>query len=155
MAQDRTRTYATLQRLRKLEEENRARDMMLAYHAAARGQRLREALEQTRQSALEHAAELMRQPAIDASDMRTYYQYERHLAGAIDRQDAENRLLDRALAERRQALNAAAVQRRIAERLVEREQERKAQARALWERKQMDEAAIVRALQTVRKAGDA
>jgi flagellar export protein FliJ len=153
MPRDRRKTYNVMFRVRKLEEEARARDMSLAHQAAAQGHRMRAALEQTRQQALEEAAERLSAPEIDASDMRAYYQYERHLARAIDTQDAENRKLDRKLAEERARLHAAAVRRRVMERLGEREAERLAKEAAQQEQKQLDEAAIVRALMAARKGG--
>jgi flagellar export protein FliJ len=154
MPRDRRKTYDVMHRVRKLEEDARARDMALAHQAAQRGKQTREALEQTRTAALVAAGELLASADIDASDMRAYYQYERHLARAIDVQDATNRKLDHQLVEERQKLNVAAVRRRVAERLGERERERMAQDAATQERKRLDEAAIVRALFAARKGGE-
>jgi len=153
MPRDRRKTYDVMFRVRKLEEEARARDMAVAHHAASQGHQKRASLEQMRQQALEQAAERLSSPEIDASDMRAYYQYERHLARAIDTQDAENRKLDKRLSEERARLHAAAVRRRVMERLGEREAERIAKEAAHQERKQLDEAAIVRALMAARKGG--
>lgn len=146
MARDRTRTFATLRRLRKLQEEERARETAQAHQALARGLQLRAALEQARRSALEEASARMAEPAIDASDMRAYYQYERHLARHIDRQDADNRKLDKNLAEQRRRLNEAAMRRKVVERLAELERERHAREAARQERIRVDEAAVTRAL---------
>lgn len=151
MPRNHTRAYGTMYRVRKLEEDGKAREAALAQQARARGEQLREALEQTRSAALHEAAERLAQPEIDASDARAYYQYERHLARAIDVQDAENRKLERALAEKREELRAAAVKRRVMERLVELERLRLAREAAQQERKQADEAAVVRALLAARK----
>lgn len=153
MPRDRTKTYATLHRLRKMEEDARARESAAAHHALARGLQLRAALEQTRKAALDGAAERMAAPEIDASDMRAYYQYERHLARAMDRQDAENQKLDRSLAEKRLKHNEAAVKRKIVERLSEREGLRRAETAARNERIKTDESASVRALLAMRKGG--
>lgn len=153
MSRDRRKTYNVMFRVRKLEEEACARDMALAHQAAMQGHRLRDSLEETRREALETAAQRLAAPEIDASDMRAYYQYERHLARAIDHQDADNRKLDRKLSEERERLHAAAVQRRIIERLNEREAERLLKEAAVQEQKRLDEAAIVRAQMAARKGG--
>lgn len=151
MPRDHRRTYDTMFRVRKLEEDAKARDAAAAQQARERGEQMRAALEDTRRNALEQAGQRLAAPEIDASDARAYYQYERHLARAIDLQDAENQKLERALATRRTELHAAAVKRRVMERLVERERLRFVREAAIQERKQSDEAAVVRALLAARK----
>jgi flagellar export protein FliJ len=151
MPRNRLATYDTMFRVRKMEEDAKARDAARAQLERERGEQLRQSLEQTRRSALDEAAVALSAPEIDASGARAYFQYERHLARAIDMQDAENQRLERELTQRRADLHAAAVRRRVMERLVERERLRRLREAAREERKLADEAAIVRALLAARK----
>jgi len=111
--------YAVLLRVRKQEEDVKAQELARSREAIQRGQRERSSLELTRRQALEQAGtSLLAQ--FDAAEIRSYYQYERHLAHLRDQKDAEIRELKADEAIRIDVLDRAIQARRIAEKLHER-----------------------------------
>lgn len=111
--------YAVLLRLRKQEEDLRAQALAESRNAVLRSQRERTSLELTRQLALEHAGETL-MDRFDATEVRSYYQYERHLAVLRDQKDADIRELRTVEAEKLAQLESATKARRVAEKLHDR-----------------------------------
>lgn len=114
--------YAAILRIRKQAEDRQAQAVALVRNRIQTARRERTSLELTRQSALEQAGSNLQQH-FDASDIRSYYQYERHLAGLRDQKDAEIRELLREEAAELKTLETATQSRRIAEKLNERRRE--------------------------------
>lgn len=114
--------YAAILRIREQAEDLQSQTVARVRHRIQTARRERTSLELTRQSALEQAGTTLQQH-FDASDIRSYYQYERHLAGLRDRKDAEIRELLREEFTEIKLLEKATQARRIAEKLHERRRE--------------------------------
>lgn len=84
-----------------------------------RAQDQRGAIIEEQRRALDHAGDLS-QHAFDASDVRRYYQYERHLARLAVAKDAEIRQLEKTAEHKRMELEEATKRKRIMEKLKER-----------------------------------
>src|SRR5690606_3944143 len=110
--------------------------------AAAESTRL--GIQQAQTSALHEAGRRISQPEFDSSDVRAYYQYERHLAKSLDECDADIRELGRALAARQEGLLEAAARRRMIELLRERRLLERAQRLRKLEQQASDEVAVAR-----------
>lgn len=134
--------YAVLLRLRKQEEDIKAQALARSRRAVQRSQRERTSLELTRRLALEQAGEHLA-TRFDAAEVRSYYQYERHLAVLRDRKDAEIRDLQVAEAETLAVLEQATQARRIAEKLHERRREDYRKHLSHEAQKQLDETATM------------
>ena len=139
------RVLETLLRVRRNEEERRARDAAVARQTLAAAELTRLGIEQAQTAALNEAGRRISQPQFDSSDVRAYYQYERHLAKSLDTCDADIRELGRALASRQEALLAAAARRRMIELLRERRLLERAQRLRKLEQQASDEVAVARA----------
>lgn len=113
--------YKTLLRIRKRQEDLRAQALAEARRNVNAAIRRRDeiALEQTR--ALEQAG-TRTASRFNASDVRRYFQYERHLAQLGDETEALIAKLTAVEEERREELDAAMKKRRILERLKERQE---------------------------------
>ncbi len=140
MALRRPDRYNTLLRIRKRQEDLRAyalaasrRDLQLARDERAR-------IVEEQQQMLARAGELA-QRGFDASDVRRYYQYERHLARLGDVKDASIRQLEQATEERRAELEEATKAKRIVEKLVERKMDVYQHELRKLEQKTLDEVA--------------
>lgn len=114
--------YAAILRIREQAEDLQSQAVARVRNHLQTARRERTSLELTRQSALEQAGTTLQQH-FDASDIRSYYQYERHLAGLRDQKDAEIRELLREEAAELRLLEKATQARRIAEKLHERRRE--------------------------------
>jgi flagellar export protein FliJ len=134
--------YAALLRLRKQSEELKAQDLAVSRLEVQQAQRQRTSLELTRQSALEHAGQNL-MVKFDAAEIRSYYQYERHLATLRDQKDAEIRELQRIESEKLATLEGASQVRRIAEKLHERRRQAYRAQLERDEQKQTDETATM------------
>lgn len=111
--------FATLLRVRKRVEELKSQAL------GATRRRLHDAVAQRSSIAEEQRNTLAKTGVLlcdkfDASDVRRYYQYERHLARLAVQKDAEIRSLERTAAAQRKELEEAVKRRRVAEKLEER-----------------------------------
>jgi flagellar export protein FliJ len=145
MAERKIRVLDTLLRVRRNEEERRARDAALARQTLAAAESTRLGIQQAQTDALNEAGRRISQPEFDTSDVRAYYQYERHLAKSLDACDADIRELGRALAMRQQVLLEAAARRRMIEVLRDRRLAERAQRLRKLEQQASDEVAVARA----------
>ncbi|MCF6284148.1 MAG: flagellar FliJ family protein [Candidatus Hydrogenedentes bacterium] len=134
--------YAILLRLRKQTEDLKAQDLATSHRALQRSQRERTSLELTRRSALEQAGKTLLEE-FDAAQVRSYYQYERHLATLRDQKDAEIRDLQSIEAEKMEALEKATQARHIAEKLHERRRNTYLEYLDREAQKQLDETATM------------
>ena len=152
MALRRQFQYETLLRVRARQQDLKAQALATAVRDVehARAQRDRLSAEQRR--AIERAGELARHE-FDASDLRRYYQYERHLARLGVMKDAEIREKRNTVAARQKELAEARKQKRVIERLKERHTAAFLAYVRDQERKAIDEAAVVRAVLTRGNAG--
>ncbi|MBI1319192.1 MAG: hypothetical protein GC168_09645 [Candidatus Hydrogenedens sp.] len=145
MAERRLRILDTLLRVRRDEEERRAREAAVARQTLQAAERTRAGIDEARHSALEAAGRMLQAPEFDTSDVRAHYQYERHLSRELDVCDADIRQLGRALELRQEALLEAATRRRMIERLRERRLLERAERLRKQEQQASDEVAIARA----------
>lgn len=132
--------YAPILRIREQAEDRQAQAVARVRSRIHAARRERTSLELTRQTALEQAGSTL-QKHFDASDIRSYYQYERHLAGLRDQKDAEIRALEREESAEVALLEKATQARRIAEKLHERQREAYRDFVLKEEQKAMDETA--------------
>lgn len=144
--------YAAILRIREQAEDRQAQAVAMVRNRIVVARRERTSLELTRQSALEQAGTTL-QRHFDASDIRSYYQYERHLAGLRDRKDAEIRELQREESAEVALLEKATQARRIAEKLHERRREAFRNFVLKEEQKAMDETAIKYAARRIHLSG--
>ncbi|MBI2421838.1 MAG: flagellar FliJ family protein [Candidatus Hydrogenedentes bacterium] len=135
--------FATLLRVRKHEEEQKAITLSRTERSVHERKGQRNQIEAEHQRALFAAGELAKS-AFDASDLRRYHQYERYLSRLGDQKDAEIRSLqDQARTERERLLEALK-KRRMLERLRERHLLAYMQQRRIAEQKMQDETAVMR-----------
>lgn len=146
--------YAAILRIREQAEDRQAQAVAQVRSRLFAARRERTSLELTRQSALEQAGTTLQQH-FDASDIRSYYQYERHLAGLRDRKDAEIRELQREESAEVAILEKATQSRRIAEKLHERRREAFRNFVQKEEQKAMDETASKYAARRIHQTGSA
>jgi len=145
MLNRRMRGLNTLLRVRRDAEEARAREMALAQMAVDEARRRRTGIRTSQQAALDGAGQLLQSPALDASDARAYYQYERHLARSLDECDADICALEDELERKRHLLAEAATDRKMIEKLRERRLQEWAQHVRKMEQRAADETAQIRA----------
>ena len=141
--------YAVILRLRQRAEDRQALAVAAARNALQQATRQRTSLELARQSALEHAGSSMANP-FDADEVRSYYQYERHLASLRDQKDAQIRELQRQESEQLAILEQKTRERRIAEKLHERRRESYRMFLRQAEQKNLDETAVMYAARSPR-----
>ena len=110
--------YHTLLRIRRRQEDLHAYALAAARREVQLAQVERRRITEEQQRTLDRAAELGREH-FDASDLRRYYQYERHLARLGDTKDALIRDLEQVADERRTELEEATKAKRVVEKLVE------------------------------------
>ena len=111
--------YETLLRIRKLQEDARARDLSDARRVLNTAIHQRESLADLQKDTLIEASQAATRH-FNAGEVRQYYQFERHLAHLSDEKDLEIvNLADKAEV-RRGELEEAMKRRRIVERLKER-----------------------------------
>lgn len=132
--------YDTLLRIRKRQEDLRAQALAVAKSEIMAAQEQRSQLAQEQMRALSRAGELAER-AFDASDIRRYYQYGRHLARMGDAKDAEIRQLEQEAEARRTELMEATKRKRIVEKLQERRMRAHRDSLLRIEQRIMDEVA--------------
>lgn len=132
--------YNTLLRIRKRQEDLSAYALAAARREVHLAQSERRRIAQEQQHTLAQAAEAA-QEHFDASDVRRYYQYERHLARLGDSKDAQIRQLEEVAEERRAELEDATKAKRVVEKLVERRMLAYRQELRKLEQKTLDEVA--------------
>ena len=138
------RQFATLVRVRKRQEEQRAERLAAAHRLRRRAQAERDHLEAERRRMFERAGQAA-QGRMSAAEVRRYYQYERHLARLADEKDAEIMRLRQTEAERRAELEEAMKKRRMVERLHERRTESVLREVQRQEQRMSDESGTTRA----------
>ena len=111
--------YATLLRVRKHMEEQKAQVLAATRREIRVAEGERNSITEEQRRALDTAGNLARE-VFDPSDVRRYYQYERHLARLVVQKDAEIRGLKRRADKERRDLEEAMKKRRVAEKLEER-----------------------------------
>lgn len=146
--------YASILRIRQQAEDRQAQSLVAIRQELDRAHRQRTSLEQARQSALEQAGATMR-GHFDASDIRGYYQFERHIAHLRDEKDSEIQALRQHESEQQALLETATRNRRVAERLHGRRWERYRSYLREEERKILDETATMYAARARRAPGSA
>lgn len=119
MAIKRTFQYSTLLRIRKRQEDIKAMVLAEARRRVRAAQEQRESLLEEQRRTLAHAGEASRHE-FDASEVRRYYQYERHLARLAVTKDAEIRQLEAVAEGKRADLEEATKRKRIMEKLKDR-----------------------------------
>jgi flagellar export protein FliJ len=143
--------YAAVLRIREQAEDRQAQVVALVRNRLQIARKERTSLELTRQSALEQAGTTLQQH-FDASDIRSYYQYERHLAGLRDRKDAEIRTLLQEESAEVKLLEKVSQARQIAEKLHERRREAYRNFLLKEEQKALDETANKYAARRIQEA---
>lgn len=113
--------YATLARVRKHQEEQKAQVLAQARRVVRGLEEQRRELEAYRERVLERAADQAAGPV--AAQMRALYLFERHLGRLADEKDVEIESGMRDAKERRSEFDEAVKQRRIIERLIEKARE--------------------------------
>ncbi len=113
--------YDTLLRVRKRQEDIRAQALAAALRDQHAAEHRRAEITRDQVRALERASETASQE-FTASDVRRFFQYERHLAHLATQTDAAIRELRGEAGKRRAELEEAMKRRRILERLEERQQ---------------------------------
>lgn len=141
MARDDHRVFDTLQRVRQRKEDQCAQRLAEARRDVAAAERQREALQAETRATLEAAASRATDH-LDASDLRRYYQYERHLARMTDAKDAEIRQLEGVREDRRDELEDAMKARRVVEKLRERKLLARQKRLRKEEQRLLDEVAV-------------
>lgn len=141
--------YASILRLRQRAEDREAQALTAIRGHIHQAQRQRTSLELARQSTLEQAGASLREQ-FDASDIRGYYQYERHVAHLRDQKDAEIRELQQKESAQQALLETATKARRIAEKLHGRRWDRYRAYLRYEEQKIMDETATMYAARATR-----
>jgi len=111
--------FATLLRVRKRVEELKAQALAATRGKIYAARNQRAAIAEEQKETLMRAGALLRE-TFDASDVRRYYQFERHLARLAVRKDAEIRSLERTATGQRKELEEAVKGRRVAEKLEDR-----------------------------------
>ncbi|MCH7910071.1 MAG: flagellar FliJ family protein [Candidatus Hydrogenedentes bacterium] len=112
--------YATLARVRKHQEEQKAHALAQARRVVGGLEEQRRELEAYQKRVLERAADHASEPI--AGRMRALYLFERHLGRLADEKDLEIEAGTRDAEERRREFDEALKQRRIIERLIEKAQ---------------------------------
>lgn len=146
--------YAMLARVRKQQEDVRARDV-------ARGDRnVRAAMAEgsqlaAMQKAIMIKADNLAETEVDTSKVDGYLQYERHLARLSVEQDAKIRTLRGVVNDLRAELTEAVKKRRIIDRLIERADEALLKRTLKSEQQIMDELASIRGARLYNERGRA
>ena len=115
----RPKHYDVLLRIRQLQQDLQGQALATAHRAVNTAQEQREQLVEQRTQLISEAG-AKAQHHFDPLYIRSYYQYERHLARLVDEKDAEISALQAQAERQRAELEAAMKRRRIIERLRER-----------------------------------
>ncbi len=132
--------YDTLLRVRRRQEELKAQALAEVRREIERVTLERDELARQQQLALEKA-EVRDGSVFRADEVQAYYQYERHLARMAVEKDARIRELGDLAEQRRMELDEALKQRRMVEKLAEREAALRHAATQKKEQANLDEAA--------------
>ncbi|HPJ98109.1 MAG TPA: flagellar FliJ family protein [Candidatus Hydrogenedentes bacterium] len=136
--------YDTLLRVRQRQEELKSMALAEMRRAVDFAEQQRAEIVEQQFAALNAAGELA-QRQFNASEVRRYFSYERHLARLAVEKDAEIRHLRTQERGRRKELEAAMKRRKMLERLKERLEEAYDYVVNREERKRLDETAVNRA----------
>jgi flagellar export protein FliJ len=148
MARLNPKAYDTLVRVRKTQEDLRAQHLATARREVQAATAQRNEIEREQVRMLEEAGARLRDQ-FDASDVRRFYQHERHLAQLGVEKDIEIRELEAAAEKRRQELEAASKRRRVVERLQERKRAAYIKHVNKLEQQQLDETAAAYAARRI------
>lgn len=121
MRMRRPERYATLARIRKRQEEQKAQALAQARRVVQGLEEQRHELDAYQERVRERAADHASEPV--AGKMRTLYLFERHLGWLADKKDLEIEAGVRDAEDRRREFDEAVKQRRTIERLIEKAQE--------------------------------
>jgi len=132
--------FDTLLRVRKRQEEIQAQALAVAKRSVQTARDQRSKLAQERKNTFQQAGKAVH-PRFDASEVRKFYQYARHLAHLGDLKDVEIRELVTLAEERQEELEDAMKARRIVEKLMERKMTVFKKELAKQEQKAIDEVA--------------
>jgi flagellar protein FliJ len=144
MARPKPFRYHTLLRVRERQEELRAMALAEVRREIHVNQVQQDEIIASQRRALSDAGRATREE-FDAVDVRRYFLYERHLARLAVEKDANIKRLRRIEDERRDGLEDAMKQRRVVEKLKERQQRTFNLAVAKENQKAADEVATIRA----------
>ena len=145
--------YDTLLRIRERQEEIKAQALAAAHREVAVAQAQRAQLAAAQRRVLDRAG-LLARARFDASEVRTCYQYERHLARLGDAKEAEIAQLAAQAKECRADLLEATKRKRIIEKLKERRTDAYRKHMQKIEQRAIDEAATnYAAINAARAAG--
>jgi flagellar FliJ protein len=133
--------FDTLLRIRQRQEDQKSMALAEA-RRALQAARVRQAGIVEHQRAMLAQAAALAQARFDASEVRRYYQHERHLAQLAVEQDATVRQLEHAAETRRGELEEALKRRRVVERLRERRLAARRDALHRAEQQVLDEIAV-------------
>ncbi|MBI2431651.1 MAG: flagellar FliJ family protein [Candidatus Hydrogenedentes bacterium] len=114
--------YEMLLRIRQRQEDARAMALAAVRRAAQVAEEQRQRISETQRQTLESAREVARE-RLDASELRLYYQYERHLARLGVEADARIHELEQQIEARRDDLVEATKRKKVVERLKESQDE--------------------------------
>lgn len=145
-------SYDTLLRIRRRQEDLKAGELAAAQRAVNALHEQRAQIVVAQQLALEQA-QVTGGAQFDASEIRSYFQYERHLAKLRDDKDAELRAKQTAVDACRGEAEQAMKDRRIVEKLRERKRVAWLYARRRAEQQVMDEVATSYAARGIRPPG--
>jgi flagellar export protein FliJ len=110
--------FDALLRVRRMQEDLRAREFALAQHEVLRVEREIADINARQLIAMDDAAKVARKQ-FDAREVRSYYQYERRLSRIADDKSSEAEQLRTVAEERRRELEHAMKRRRVMEKLIE------------------------------------
>lgn len=150
--------FDTLLRVRRRQEDLRARALAGARREIQRAEQELEGLETTQRETLQEAGQRARK-RFDALEVRLYYQYERYVARLADEKSVEVTELRGVAEQRRAELEEAMKRRRIMEKLIEKKKrtyaaEARKDEQAFADETAVNHAAMARAvLRGVKRAG--
>ena len=144
--------FDTLLRIRRRQEDLKAGVLATAIRAVQSAQEQRARIVEEQQQALSHA-QVARGSRFDASEVRRYLQYERHLARLRDDKDATLRALQAEAEIRRGEVETAMKERRMVEKLRARKMTVWLHERRRAEQQAMDEVATAYAARGIRPPG--
>ena len=150
MARYNAKLLKLLVRVRKRTEDVRATALADTHRSIAQGTAYRDQLLSQRRAQLE-AADARTRGDFDASDVRRFYQHERHLAQLTDVKDAELQALSDKAGEQRGELEEALKARKVVEKLHDRKRDQYVAEIEKREQQDMDEVALMH--QTSKKEG--
>ncbi len=152
MARQRPTHYATLLRIRQRQEDVKAQALAAVQRQMQLAHEQRDSIAEERRRVLAQASAYAAQDP-DISNLRSYYQYERHLARLTDDQDASIRKLKDDIEARRVELLLARKEKRVIEKLTERRMNASKKELRKFEQDTLDELAVNHAGQSRSRHG--